>query len=240
MANWWEREKKEEKKVEDELPEALKQQLAKVDSMETSLGESNRKIDSLVEGLNSISSFINEQKTERDNARASAARRTALENTPNPEDLAAELLSDPQSAINKMTTPQAQAIMELRADNIRRETFEDSEKFEFYTGEIKDEVNRMIASQTLTFRQSPANLENVYYTVIGKKRREISEGKIKSRFATPSGSSLSSGSSDGAKDKIKIEVTDDIRKAARLVGLKPEDYADLLGKEAEEGNINYV
>ena len=237
---WWKRDKPEEKKVEDDLPESIKQQLSKVDTIESKLGESTSKIDSIVAGLESVNAYIKTQQTREEEATRARARQTQLDNEPSPEDLAAALLQDPQSAVNRMTSNQATAIMELRADNIRRETFEDGEKFPYYSGEIKNEINNTIANQTLAFRQNPANLENVYYTVIGKRSKEINEGKLKTRFATPSGSSLSSGGSDSDKGKIKIEVTDDIRKAARLVGIKAEDYADLLSKEAEEGNINYV
>jgi hypothetical protein len=80
----------------------------------------------------------------------------------------------------------------------------------------------------------------VYYNVLGRKQKEITEGKLKSRFASSTGATSSSGKVAGTEDTFTIEVDDQIRKAAKLVGMKPEEYAALVATEAKEGNIAYV
>ena len=129
--------------------------------------------------------------------------------------------------------------MEMRANNVRREVFEDTEKFEYYSGDFKREVDALLAAQPLSFRNNPASVENVYYNVLGRKQKEIAEGKIKSRFASATSGSSTSGKT-GEADKFMIEIDDQIRKAAKLTGMTPEEYAAVVAQEAQEGNIAYV
>jgi hypothetical protein len=233
---WWQRAKKEES-VEPEAPKELIETRAKVEALDSRMTE-------MLNGLSSISNSIAADKAEKEaekTARAEAARRKQLEDSKlSPEDLAANMFADPEGTVKKLTDPLAVELMEMRANNVRREVFEDTEKYEYYTGDFKAEVDKLLAVQPLSFRNNPASVENVYYNVLGRKQKEITEGKLKSRFASSTGATSSSGKVAGTEDTFTIEVDDQIRKAAKLVGMKPEEYAALVATEAQEGNIAYV
>ncbi|MDR3392435.1 MAG: hypothetical protein P4L77_11960 [Sulfuriferula sp.] len=134
-----------------------------------------------------------------------------------------------KDAINLVTQGTTAAVLEVKADNARRELFEDAEKFPYYNGDIKRKVDSLLASQALQFRVNPANIENCYHTVLGKHTKELVEGKLKSRFAGGSGSS-NAGNTGGAGDDgaPKGKVDDEIRKIAKQFGMSGEDYAKML------------
>ena len=135
-------------------------------------------------------------------------------------------------ATKSKTDALASVVMTTRADQIKRETFENEEKFKYYHGDIKTEVDSLLARQPLEFRQNPENIENCYNTVVGKHHSEIMEGKIKTRFAGASGSRDGGRAGEsGTKDDKPPVITDDLRKAARLLGFKPEEYAKMLDDE---------
>lgn len=189
-----------------------------------------------LEGLKSIQAFVDEYKKDKADAAAAAAKKTQQQTqTEADEEIEALMLTDPKQAILKATTPQAIAIMTLRADNIRREVFEDTEKYKYYHGDIKKEVDALLAAQKLDARNDPSVVENCYLTVLGKHNDEILEGKIKTRFAGSESSSRgtssgSAGNTDAAEKKNRI-IPDDVKRAAKQFGITPEDYADMLDKE---------
>ena len=140
-------------------------------------------------------------------------------------------------ATKSKTDALANVVMITRADQIKRELFEDSDKFKYYHGDLKKEVDALLENQPVAFRQNAANIENVYNTVVGKHHGEIMEGKIKSRFASGSGVSHGKdGAADTGTEKDPPQITDDVRKAAKTFGMKPEEYAKML---VEEG-VGYV
>lgn len=189
-----------------------------------------------LEGLKSIQAFVDEYKRDKADAAAAAAKKTQQQTqTEADEEIEALMLTDPKQAILKATTPQAIAIMTLRADNIRREVFEDTEKYKYYHGDIKKEVDALLAAQKLDARNDPSVVENCYLTVLGKHNDEILEGKIKTRFAGSESSSRgtssgNAGNTDAAEKKNRI-IPDDVKRAAKQFGITPEDYADMLDKE---------
>lgn len=194
-------------------------------------------IDKKLAGLNSITEYIETEKKDKETRAAAEAERKRKEaedkNKKTPEEIAADLLSDPARVINEITGPQANAILMIRADQVKREVFQDrANDFPYYDGDIKKEVDELLAKQSLQFRNDPSSIENVYHTVIGKKMKDISEGKIKSRFAQ-AGGGVNSNVGEGDKGDKNITITPDIEKAARLVGLKPQDYVELLKKDED-------
>jgi hypothetical protein len=235
--NWWDRTKTPEPEEESVVPKELIETRAKVDEM-------GSKLEQMLSGLNAITSSLSEEKAEKERARVAREQAAAKKNTEDsrlsPEDLAAQLFSDPEGTVKNLTDPLAQELMEMRAAQTRRDVFENTEKYEYYTGDFKAEVDQVLAAQTLAFRNNPASVENVYFNVLGRKQKEIAEGKIKSRFAGSTGSTTQSGKGSGTGDKFTIDVDDQIRRAAKLVGMKPEEYAALVAEDAQEGNIAYV
>ncbi len=238
MANdvWWKRKEKEPEPVEAEVPKELVETRAKVESMESKLTE-------MLAGLTAIGESVRTDREERlaaQRAREEATRRAAAASSKQtPEEIAANMFSDPEGTVKQLTDPLATELMSMRADNVRREVFEDTEKFEYYSGDFKREVDALLAAQPLSFRNNPASVENVYYNVLGRKQKEIAEGKVKSRFASATSGSSTSGKV-GESDKFTIEIDDQIRKAAKLTGMTPEEYAAVVAQEAQEGNIAYV
>jgi hypothetical protein len=199
------------------------------------------KVETMLSDLLSIQKSEKEarDKAAKDAADAAAAAAKAKKN----EDLDAELeelmLTNPREAIRRATEGQTNAIKAVHADNVRREVFEDAQKFKYYHGTIKAEVDALLASQSVDFRLNPQNIENTYNTIVGKHNDEIVEGKLKTRFAgsesgsrgTSSGSAGSSGTGGTEKKTLEAETEKEARRAARQVGIKYEDYVEMLEKE---------
>ncbi len=187
-------------------------------------------------GLDKINEFIDAFKAEKEAEKQKLAitkqKETQIQNEEEFEEL---MLTDPKRAMSMALQPTQQALLTLRADSLRRETFEDTKKFRYYHGDIKSEVDKLIAGQPLTARNDPSVIENAYLTVVGRHHDEIMEGKLKDRFAASesSGRSTSSGSAgdSGTAEKKQVVITDDIRKIAKGLGFKPEEYAKMLDEE---------
>ena len=233
----WQKKTDDKGEEKFELPDEIVTQLKEGKETKEKLG----KMETLLQGLVDTQQA---DKTAREKAVKDAADAAArAQHGKKQDELDAELedliLTNPKEAIRRATEGQSVAIMTLRADNIRRETFEDQDKFKYYAGSIKAEVDALIAGQSLAARNDPSVVENCYHTVMGKHVDEIAEGKLKSRFAAGTGSSsgTSSGSAGssgtGGKEKTKIDTAyeADIRKAAKQVGIKYEDYVEMLDKE---------
>jgi type II secretory pathway pseudopilin PulG len=139
-----------------------------------------------------------------------------------------------KQAIALATSGQTTAIKAIHAEQVKKDLFEDQDKFKYYHGDIKREVDSLLANQPVEFRMKPENIQNCYDTIIGKHHEQILEGKIKTRFASGSGGNTASGSagdSGTGGNKVKPPITDDVRKAARAMGFDPEKYADMLIEE---------
>lgn len=229
---FWQRTKDETSGEEKfALPEEMEKQLA----AGAKAAEELPKITQLLADLKSTqeSKEVAEKKT-RDDAAAAAARKKAEETNGTLEEQIEALMLEGKTkeAVKLATQDQAAVLMTLRADNVKRELFEDAEKFKYYHGDIKREVDELLSGQSLTLRNDPASVANCYHTIIGKHANEILEGKIKTRFAgSESGSRGTSSGSAGSGDKKELKITDDVKKLAQQFGVKPEDYAEMLEQE---------
>jgi len=220
---------KGEETLEVDLPKDTKEKLDKALSVGADVEEIKKQIGS----LGGITAYIEEQKKEKEAAARAAAQRTHTETqTQTEEEISQLMITDPQKAINLGTKDQQMAILMLRADNIKKDVFEDAERFPYYIGETKTEIDKLISAQNLQARNDPSVIENCYFTVLGKKSEQIREGKLKNRFA---GSGSSRGTASGAAgassaaeaESPKLEINDDMRHAARIAGMTPEDYAKM-------------
>ena len=243
MPNWapsWfknsEEEDRDKDKDKSKLPPELEERFKVVDDTKKSVAA----IEERLKGLDSITAYFDEQKAEKAREKEERDAKARKDAEPADEDLAALLLSDPRKAISDMTSSQTQAILQIRADNVKRQVFEDNaSEYEYYTGDIKKEVDSLISSQDLKFQNNAASIANAYHTVVGKKFKEIQQGNIKSRFA----SSASTGTvhSKGSKgEDMEIESTPDIIKAARLSGMELDDYKKLVKRAAQAGELEVV
>ncbi len=237
--------KDKDKDKDKEVPKALK------DAIADSVKAATSPIEERLKGLDSLTDFAKQYKEDRNKEEQARKDKEAelkakkdKENETTDEDLAALLLSDPKKAINEMTKGQTTLLLTMRADQLRDQVFRDrDQEFPYYSGEVKTEIDKILSEQPLSFRNDPRAIENTYYTVVGKKQKEISEGKIKSRFASGAGGAGSgSGKGTGGEpgDDFKIEVSPDIIKAAKQSGMELNDYVKLVEKAAKAGEIDYV
>ena len=196
------------------------------------------KIRELLEGLNNVmATQTAEQKAREAAAKRAEQQQQQQQNDGTLEEQIEELMLAGQTkkAVALATQGQTSEILLLRADRIKRELFEDEKKFKYYHGDLKKEVDALINGQTLQARNDPSVVENCYKTVLGNHTDELLEGKIKSRFAGSEndarGTSIGAAGSSGSGEHKKYPVTDDVRKAAKLLGFTPEDYAEMLDKD---------
>jgi hypothetical protein len=201
------------------------------------------KIEQMLEDQKSVQEAATKAAKDKADAEAAAARKKAEETNQGTLDEQVEALmlegrtkEAIELATKGKTDALANVIMTTRADQIKREVFEDGDKFKYYHGPLKTEIDSLLEKQPLAFRQDPANIENVYNTIVGKHHGEIVEGKIKSRFAGGSGSGHTNTSGGAGDEKEPPVITDDVRKVAKTFGMKPEEYAKML---VEEG-VGYV
>ena len=237
LLSWMKKDREDGKTdLEVKLDDATQKKLDEALGLKEEFG----KVTTMLEGLKGIQAFVEESKTEKE---AAAARARAAASAEHSKETDAELqeliLTDPATAIKRGTQDQSIAILTLRADQIKRDVFEDTDRFPYYSGEIKSEIDKLLAGQNLTLRNDPSVVENCYFTVLGKHTEEVREGKLKSRFAGSSGSRGTSSGDAGAgkgEEKEHLEINDDIRHAARIAGMKPEDYA----KMCYDQGVGYV
>lgn len=222
-----------------ELPDEIVTQLKAGVEAKASLG----KMETMLEEMKNIQVA---DKTARDKEKADAAaalaRKAAADRQPEIDAEIEELmLTNPREAIRRVTQGQTDAIKMVHAENVKREVFEDAQKFKYYHGDIKREVDALISKQAVDFRLNPENIENCYKTVLGSHTDEIIEGKLKTRFAgsdsgggrgTSGGNAGDSGAGGkGDKKVYDAEYMKDIERAAKQVGIQPKDYIEMLEKD---------
>lgn len=224
-SKWWGKdndEEREEKEIELKPSKEITEKLSKIDGLETSISE----VKSKFSVLDRMDSFLQEQEQAKAAARAEKAREMAKKAT---EGLQDTWLEDPQKAFDEASAPLKASIINAHSMNIRREVFEDAQEFEYYTGEFKKEVDNLIDnSLPAASKADPASIKNCYYLVLGKKQKEIREGKLKSKFASMSTSSAK-GSEGPEGAKKEIQLTDEQKRAADKLGVPHDKYAANLG-----------
>lgn len=233
--------KSEDGKESVEFPDDLVKKIEKGAEASDKLS----KIETMLQEQRDIQAKKDKDEKDAKDAAAAAARKKQQEDSQGTleEQIEALMLEGrTREAIELATKGKTDAlsnvILTTRADQVKRGVFEDTEKFKYYHGDLKTEIDSLLEKQPLVFRQDPANIENCYNTVIGKHHNEIMEGKIKSRFAAGSGTSHgTNGAGDtGAGDKKPPVITDDIKKMSKIFGMEPEKYAEMLEKEG----VGYV
>jgi hypothetical protein len=228
----WQKNKEDENKIEISMSEEDKKRL---DTATTAAAELPA-IKERLASLDSINAYFEEMKKDREAERAAAARKAAeAAASKGSEDLEELFLTDPKAAVERATSGQTQAILTLNAANVKREVFEDADKYKYYHGSIKDEVDKLIAGQSLQARNDASVVENCYRTVLGRHTDELLEGKIKTRFAgsesSTRGTNSGAAGSSAAGSKEPRVIPDDVRKIAKSFGIPAEEYADMLDKE---------
>ena len=213
------------------LPKAIQDQLDEAKGLKTQVDEMSTKL-SAIDG---ISATLNEMREAMKPKPPAPKVKTAEQEQEENEELSALLLTDPNAAYAKLASRTNAGVMQLAAQNARREVFSDAANdYPYYTGTLKSEIDSILGQQPLHMQSNVDLIKNTYHTVLGRHMNEITEGKIKDRFASAGGGGRSSGTKDGEDDSRKITVvTPDIEKAAWHVGISTKEYVELLNQDAE-------
>lgn len=235
----WQRKAEEDgtQKIEVELPEDYKK---KLDSA-VSKDDLNTFTDQIRQSMKAITDRYSREDEERA-ARARADAAKAAEGAkPTDEQINELMLTNPAEAVRQLTRGTAEAqnnvILTVRADSLKREIFEDQEKYPYYTGDLKSEIDKLIEAQSLTARNDRSVIEHAYLSTVGKHSRELLDGKLKSRFAGAEGNRGTDGGNLGGKPGGGARVVlDDEKRAADLLGFDHAEYAKMLDAEGI-GNV---
>jgi hypothetical protein len=240
----WQKAETSDGKEEFTLPDELQKQIKDGADAAAQLP----KITEMLAGLNSlVQEQVTSQKKRDDAGRQQQQQQQSSETSQELEERIEALMLEGKTkdAIALATRGQTLAIKAIHAEQVRKELFDsEPDKFQYYSGDIKREVDALIANQGVDFRTNALNIENCYHTVLGKHTKEIVEGKLKTRFAsgsggsgTSNGSAGSTGASDGKESRIAgIAANSEVIRAARQCGIPVAEYAKML----EEDGVAYV
>jgi len=226
--------------LEVHLPDEIKAKLDGAASKED-LTKLSTTLEALQASIASISSnAVAEAEERRKTAERKAAEQRVTQQQQTEEELAELALTDPVAAMKRVVQGELggrdSALLTINAANLRRETFEDVDKYPFYTGDVKAEVDKILAQQSLKAQNDPSVIQHAYHSIVGQRYKEISEGKLKSRFASSEGDRGSQGKSKESEAKQPRKMSEDDKKAARILGFDEEAY----GKMLEEEGVGYV
>ena len=229
----WQKKSREDGTEEFTLPDEL---TTKIDAGAAAAADLTPKVTEILESLKGINKFVETQTARETAAAAAAASSRRTETATETEERIESLMLEGRTkeAIALANQPLINEVMLTRADRIKREVFEDAEKFPYYNGDVKKEIDALLENQPVQFRNNAQNVENCYHTILGKHTTELVEGKLKNRFAGSEGgrgTSTGSAGSSGTATKERPAITDDVRRAAKLLGFKAEDYAKILDDE---------
>ena len=224
-------------RIEVELPDEYKKRLEKAVSKE----DFESFTDQIRNSMKAITDRYSREDEQREAARRAEAARQTDAQRPTDEQINELMVTNPAEAVRQLmkgpSEAQSTAILSVRADQLKREVYEDQEKYPYYTGDIKAEVDKLLDAQTLQARNDRSVIEHAYLSTVGRHSRELLDGKLKSRYAAPEGSRGTSGGSLGqgaATQPRTIEA--DERKAADLLGFDHAEYVKMLD-EAGIGNV---
>lgn len=225
---------KETEELEISLPDEVQKKLDGAASKED-VAEIKNTLAEFQKSIQSISLNAAQEAEERKKAADRKAAEEATKKSAETDEEINELfLNNPAEAMRRVMQgnmgARDTALMRTMATNLRRETFENADKYKFYTGKIKEEVDKLINQQDLKAQNDSTVLEHAYFSVLGQHLDEITEGKLKSRFAASEGGSHSSGDIDKKETDRKgpRKLDDDEKKAAKMLGFSDDDYGKLL------------
>ena len=174
------------------------------------------------EQLKPVLSFVEEMRKEREERIAAEARKKAAETAKENEVDETDWLLDPSKAVEAKLKPTQMAVLSLAARQARREVLEDKE---YYFGDIKNEVDKMIDAQPLAQRSNTNVIENCYKLVMYDKQKDIAEGKIKAKNNSASFESNGTGGHSGkGSGENEEEMSQDEKTAASALGLSEKDW----------------
>jgi hypothetical protein len=198
-------------------------------------------LEKLQESMALLSSNAAAEAEERRKAQAKKqAEESGQRQQQTEEELAELALTDPLAAMKRVVADQLggrdTALLTINASNLKREIFEDQDKYPFYTGAIKEEVDKILSQQKLNAQNDRSVIEHAYHSVVGQHYKELTEGKLKTRFASAESDRGSQGKTGNQGTKEPRKLSEDEAKAARILGFKDDVYSKML----EEEGVGYV
>lgn len=224
-------------KIEVELPEEYKKKLESAVSKD----DLNTFTDQIRQSIKGITDRYSREDEERAARARAEAQKAADQAKPTDEQINELMLTNPAEAVRRLMKDSSDAqnsvILTVRADNLKREVFEDQEKYPYYAGDLKNEIDRLLDAQTLQARNDRSVIEHAYLSTVGKHSRELLDGKLKSRYAGAEGNrGTDGGNLSGKPGGGPRVVLDDEKKAADLLGFDHATYAKMLDEEGI-GNV---
>lgn len=195
------------------------------------------KFDQLKASLDSINShFSSEEEAKKQERERKAREAAATTQTQTEEELNELFLTNPVEAAKRLiasqSSPANQALLLVRADTVKRQLFEDEDKFPYYTGEVKAEIDKLLSNESAQNQNNLAVIEHAYFSTVGRRSKELAEGKLKSRFASSEGNRGTATGNAGGKTEDTIKPLDaDGQKVARMLGYDDAAYAKMLHEE---------
>jgi hypothetical protein len=215
-----------------DLSKKVDEKFGKVDSIETTVNSLKESLS----GLTDIADYVKEQRKAQQVAQQRQQQANSqVAATSTKDALNAVFYDDPAQAIELAQRPMLDRFKRTEAKLAMAEMFQDGDRFPYYHGTIKKEVDAMAALQPVVFFDHPDNIENLYNAVIGKRAAEIAEGKLAKRSSLAQGSGGSNGNSssvnNGKEPKAAVQLTDDVKKAAKAFGYGEQEYAEMIAEQ---------
>lgn len=238
VPNWLSLKNDKEKKDDEEeielKPKDIKAKFDSIDSIKAQLdsyGENFKKLDS-------ISEYIEEQREAKRKADEAAARANK-EKQNKEEEESLDFLTDPANAVktlvgkqlNEVVNPLIKMTVANQAKQGSKEFYDSNPAFELYTDpDFRQYVDSLVQALPLNQQNNQEAWKNCYYVAAGRKAQEIKDGKIKARFASVSNGATGTGQV-GDKAEKELVLTNDMKKAAAMFGMKEEEYAKAFRQE---------
>ena len=159
-----------------------------------------------------------EQRDREQNERNAAAR---VERQNDYEVTDEMYITNPREAIDRATKPFREQTQALAAITMRNEILGGRE---YYTGELKQQIDQLVESQPLSQRANAALLDNAYYTIVGRNNQAISEGKVKKQMSAATFNGNSNAPVDKESPENRVFDQED-QKYMKIFGLSAKDVA---------------
>jgi hypothetical protein len=193
----------------DDIKDAIKPHL---DSMQT---EINKSLDDRFKPMNE---FFAAQKREKDEAaRKKAADDNKIDDT--------DYITDPEGTLNKRLEPILKSQAAMAAVIVKKETLGD---LDYYSSDsdFRRKVDELISAQPLQNQSNSAIIMNAYKSVYFDMRKEIEEGKIKSKLSAASSGTGGTGGHSGDRKDVDdtITMSAEEKEYARKMGISEADW----------------
>jgi hypothetical protein len=221
-------------KVTEITPESINKSLTETKTeLETKLNALGSKIDEHPT-LKAMQEFLDGQAAARQRAEQQRQQQQQTEHNKQFENVD----DATRNYINETMRPLAVATLLQQGNEQRRQIFDNEEEFPYYTGPVRAKVDALLDAQSPEQRANPEVIRNAYKLVVFDHQKDISENKIKSRFASASSSGTGTGAPTGDGGSKTPILTQQMKEVAAKMGMKPEEYASAMQELQLTGELD--